>query len=245
MLHHRRVECGRRRGGLGHRLQGSPGLLELLGQLGLERFCGRRLGLVACVFASHGFGEGTLPVGAFLRELEGVLRGRQLEPQLSQLSLPSEAPVLGRLNLSPRGLELVLCRLGQLARLCQLSLQGLRLAGGAAMSIPGLAPLLPHDAASEQVEPRGRLGSLAGRCSLCLDDLETRLDLRPEILEPQQVLGKLGQPLARFLPPLFDAAHLRRLLQQLPTLGGRAHDDVLDVVLVDDRVRVESEAGRR
>jgi hypothetical protein len=173
-----------------------------------------------------------------------VLRGGQLETQPTKLALPAKAPVLGGLNLGPGGLELVLCRFGQVTRLSQLALQRLRLAGGPAMGITRLAPFFPHDAASEQLQPRRRFGSFASSCCLGANYLEAWLDLRPEILEAEQILGQLGEPLARFLPPLLDATDLGGFLEKLATLGGRANDDVLDVVLVDDRVRVEGEARR-
>jgi hypothetical protein len=42
-----------------------------------------------------------------------------------------------------------------------------------------------------------------------------------------------------------DASYLGCLFEELPPLGRRAHDDRLDVALVDDRVRVDREACRR
>src|ERR1700682_1234629 len=49
----------------------------------------------------------------------------------------------------------------------------------------------------------------------------------------------------RLLAALLDPAHPRRLLQELPALARGAHHDLLDVVLADYRVRVDSQAGRR
>jgi len=149
-----------------------------VGQLCLQRFRRRRHRLVAGVFVAHSLGEGSLPVGPFLRQLERVLCRGQLEAQLAQLALPAETPVLGRLNFGPRDLELCLRSRGQLARLCQLSLERLGLADRAAMRIASFAPFLPHDAAAQKLEPRRRFRSLAGGCGLRAHHLEARLDLR-------------------------------------------------------------------
>ncbi len=112
------------------------------------------------------------------------------------------------------------------------------------MSVARLAPLLPHDAAPQQLETRHRFGCFSRRMRLLLQDLEPWPELLSQVLEPQQVVGELLQLLNRLVPSLLDAAHLGRLFEELAALGGRADDDVLDVVLVDDRVGVDRQSGR-
>ncbi len=113
------------------------------------------------------------------------------------------------------------------------------------MGIAGLAPFLPHDAPAKQLQAGCRLGGFPRRAGLHTQDVEARFDLRPQVFEPEQVGGELVEPLHRLLAALLDPAYLRRLFQQLAALGGRAHDDLLDVVLADDRVRVDGQAGGR
>ncbi len=74
--------------------------------------------------------------------------------------------------------------------------------------------------------------------------VQPRLDLGAQVFEPEQVLCELGQTLSGLLPPRFDAANLRRFLQEGTPFRGRAHDDRLDVALVDDRVGIDREPGR-
>src|SRR5205807_1509238 len=54
-----------------------------------------------------------------------------------------------------------------------------------------------------------------------------------------------AQTLRSFRAALLHTPHLGRLLEQLPALGRSARDYRLDVVLVDDRVRVDRESRRR
>src|SRR4029077_16014146 len=107
----------------------------------------------------------------------------------------------------------------------------------------GLAPFLPDDAASQELEPGGRFGGFPGGGGLHLERFEPGCDLGLEVFEPQEVVRELFELLRRFLASLLDASDLRGLFEELPALSGRADDDVLDVVLVDDRVGVDGEAG--
>ena len=148
------------------------------------------------------------------------------------------------LHLRPPGGELGLSRLCELAGFEQTALELLRLGRRLPVGIARLAPLLPDDASAQHLQPRQRLGSLPGGGRLCADHLESGLDLGAQVFEPEQVLGQLRKPLGGFLAALLDASHLGRLFEKGPPLRRRAHDDRLDVVLVDDRVRVHCEAGR-
>ncbi len=181
----------------------------------------------------------------FFREPLRVLGLGQLQPQAAQVPLPSQTAVLRGLDLGAPGLELRLRRVRQLASLDQAPLEALHLGRGAPVGVAGLPPFLPHDASPEQLEAGRRLRRFARRRRLHLEHLEARLDLRPQILQAEQVGGKLREALRRLLAPRLHTAHLRRLFEQLPALGGRTHDDRFDVVLVDDRVGVDGEAGRR
>src|SRR5260370_912661 len=67
---------------------------------------------------------------------------------------------------------------------------------------------------------RGRGGDLQGRGS--------GGELLLQVREPQQVGGEVLQLLHGLLPSLFHSPNLRGFLEELPALGGRAHDDVLD-----------------
>ena len=112
------------------------------------------------------------------------------------------------------------------------------------MRISRRAPLLPHHASAQELEPRQRLRRLPGRSGLGAHDLQPRLDLGSQVLEAEQVLSELGQALHGLLPPSFDATNLCRLFEKRPALRRRAHDDRLDIALVDDRVRIDGETGR-
>src|ERR1700726_2446602 len=113
------------------------------------------------------------------------------------------------------------------------------------MGVAGLAPLLPNDAASKQLEPGGGFRRFARGGGLHAEDLQSGFDLGLEVLEPKQVGGELSQALHRLLASLLHSANLRRFLEQLAALRGRADDDLLDVVLSDDRVGVNRETGGR
>src|SRR5579864_816456 len=161
-----------------------------------------------------------------------MVGGGEVETEPADRPLSLEAAILCRLHRGPAGLELVLGRAGLLASIEQPALKALQLRRGAAMAVASLAPLLPHDASSQQLEPCCRLGCLPGRRGLGAERLEPRSELGLQILEAKQVRGQLLQPLQSLLPPLLDPAHLSRLFQQLTPLRGRADHDVLDVVLI-------------
>jgi len=205
---------------------------------GLAR--GVRGGLLAQVL-----GHCVLVLGARLRQLQGVVGVRHQEAKLAKPPLAREAPVLRGLHLRPPGLKLPFGVDGQLAGLGQPPLERLDLRGGPAMRVARLAPLLPDDAAAQDLEPRRGLGRLARRGRLQAQHLEPWCDLGLQVLEPQQVLRELREPQCRLAASRLDPAHLGGLLEQLPALGRRAHDDRLDVVLVDDRVRVQGQARGR
>src|SRR5450759_4370796 len=130
-------------------------------------------------------------MSALLRQLERVLRRGKLQAQPAELALPAEPPILCCLDLGTPRLELGLRRLGQLTRLRQPPLQRLGLTGRPAMCVARLAPLFPHDAAAQEIESRRRLSALSSGSGLAAEDLQTRLDLRLEVIQPKQVLGQL------------------------------------------------------
>src|ERR1700674_4074717 len=102
------------------------------------------------------------------------------------------------------------------------------------MRVLRLAPLLPHDAASKQLEAGSRFGRFPRRAGLNSQELEAGLDLRPQVFKAEQVGGELTQALSGLLAARLHATHLRSLLQQLPAFARRAHDDLFYVVLADD-----------
>ena len=167
-----------------------------------------------------------------------------LQAELAQRSLPGKPPILGRLHRGARRLEVVLGCARLLAGFYQASLQALLLRGRLAVRVTCLAPLLPHNASPQQLEARRGLGGLTRGGRLGTERLEARSELLSQVFQATQVGRELLQLLDRLLAPLLDAAHLGRLLEQLPALAGRADDDVLDVVLVDDRVRVDGQTCR-
>ena len=199
--------------------------------------------MVLGVLAADGFGQCSLPLSSLLRKLEAVLGRCDLQPQSPQRALPTQPPILRRLHLVPARCELSLSRGGELARLGEPPLERQRLGRRAPVRVTRFAPLLPHDAASEKLEPRIGFGGLASRSRLGADDLQSGLDLGLQVFEAQQILGQLRQALPSLLPPCFDTANLCGLFEKLAALGRRAHHDALDVVLVDDRVRIDGEAG--
>src|SRR5439155_14200258 len=127
---------------------------------------------------------------------------------------------------------------GLLGSLDEAPLQRWALERGAPVRVASLAPLLPHGAAPQELEASAGLSGVVRSRGLGAEHLEPRPDLGPKILEPEEVGRELLKLLHRLLAAGLDAANLGRLFQQLPPLGRRADDDVLDVVLVDDRVGV-------
>src|SRR5450759_5874339 len=113
--------------------------------------------MIVRLFAARALGQGDRVLRALLRQAERVLGLGHLQSQATEVALACKAPILGGLDLSSPCLELRFRRLGELAGLRQASLESLRLRGGTSMSVPRLAPLLPHDASSKQLEPFCRL----------------------------------------------------------------------------------------
>ena len=101
----------------------------------------------------------------------------QLKPHLAEGALPREALVLSRLHGGSSGLEFVLGDARLLACLDQLPLQALRLGRGATVRVTRLAPLLPDDAAAQELESRCGFGCLAGGSGLDAQRIEPRSQL--------------------------------------------------------------------
>ena len=244
MLDLERVDLDRRLRQRRHRLQRSRGAFDVGTELTPKRFRGHGLPGVFHVVTPKRFGHRPVAFRPFFGELERMLGAGQPEAQPPDRVLAAEPAILRGLHLrTPRG-ELRLGRLRLFARLDKPLLERLRLRACTAVRIAGLAPLFPHDAPAQQLQSRACLSGFLRRGGLAAHDLQPRLDLRPQVLETQQVLGELAQALRSFLPPRLDTANLRGLFQQCTPFRGCADDDRLDVVLVDDRVRIDGEPGR-
>src|SRR5450759_933721 len=113
--------------------------------------------MIVRLFAACTLGQGGRILRALLGQPERVLSLRHLQSQVTEVALACKTPILGGLDLSSPCLELRFRRLRELAGLRQASLESLRLRGGTSMSVPRLAPLLPHDASSKQLQPVCRL----------------------------------------------------------------------------------------
>src|SRR5262249_42589907 len=119
-----------------------------------------------------------------------------------------------------------------------------QLAGRPSVGVPGFSPLLPGDAAAQQLQPLARLVSLAGNLRLGAQRLQPGLDFDAEGFEADQIGGQLLQ-LGRGPGTLgLDTADLGGLLDEPPALVRCTGDDVVHVALVDDGVGVGGEAGR-
>src|SRR5207249_6403900 len=95
--------------------------------------------------------------------------------------LALQPPILGRLQLSLAASEFGLGRGRSLARLLEPPPQGLDLRGRPPVGVARLAPLLPGDAAAQQLEPAPGFGGLASDGRLATDDLQPWLDLAAEV----------------------------------------------------------------
>jgi hypothetical protein len=83
----------------------------------------------------------------------------------------------------------------------------------------------------------------AGGPGLALERAESPLDLGDDVVEPQEVGGRLLELDLGHVLPLLVAGDPRRLLDQLPPLLGLAGEDHPDLPLLDDRVGADAEPG--
>ena len=97
-------------------------------------------------------GHRTAVLDALLCQLQPVIGLRKLQAKLAERPLPGQAAILGRLHRVPACLELLLGDPGLLASLDEAPLQRLGLGRGAPVRVASLAPLLPHDAAPQELE---------------------------------------------------------------------------------------------
>ena len=186
--------------------------------------------------------HGAVALRAFPGELKRMVRLGHVQAQPAQGALPGEAEVLRGLHRGPPRLELLLGQPRLLAGFDEPAFQALRLGRCPAMRVARLAPLLPDHAAAKQLEPGMGFRRLPRRRCLHLQRFKPGYQLGLQVLEADQIGGQLLQPLHGFLATRLDATHLRSLFEQLAPFTRCAYDDVLDVVLVDDRVGIHGES---
>jgi hypothetical protein len=73
--------------------------------------------------------------------------------------------------------------------------------------------------------------------------LELLVELEPDVLDAQQVLPRVAEPLLGFPTPLAVFRYPGRLFQEYAQLLGLRLDDARDHALLDDRVRARAEPG--
>ncbi len=87
------------------------------------------------------------------------------------------------------------------------------------------------------------LAVLGRHTRLVLELRKLRTELRADVLDPRQVLARVGEAALGFLAPLLVLRDARRLLEEDAKLLGLRLDDARDHPLLDDRVGARPEPG--
>ncbi len=100
----------------------------------------------------------------------------------------------------------------------------------------------PHgDLQPPQLVPQGQI--LLGLVPLDPQGLQLKLQLVHLVVHPQQVLVGALQLALGLLLPVAEAGDARRLLKDLPPVGGPLGQDLVDAALADDGIALPAQAG--
>jgi hypothetical protein len=94
----------------------------------------------------------------------------------------------------------------------------------------------------DELEARLVLAELGRDLRLRVELLELRAELDANVLDPGEILVRLGEPCLGFLAPLLVLGDAGRLLEEHAQLLGLRLDHARDHPLLDDRVRARAEA---
>ena len=105
-----------------------------------------------------------------------------------------------------------------------------------------LQAVQPHgDLQPPQLVPQGQI--LLGLVPLDPEGLQLKLQLVHLVVHPQQVLVGALQLALGLLLPVAEAGDSRRLLKDLPPVGGPLGQDLVDAALADDGIALPAQAG--